>query len=109
MPEMRRLSSSQTDFAARLAALTSIEQSLDEAVERRAAEILADVRSRGDAAVIEYTARFDGLSVAKVADLEIPRASLAQALETLDPPSREALLQAAARVRAYHERQVAKS
>ena len=109
MPEMRRLSSAQADFAARLAELTSIERSLDEAVERRAAEILADVRVRGDAAVIEYTARFDGLSVTKVADLEIPQALLAQALGRLESSSREALLQAAARVRAYHERQVAKS
>ena len=109
MLEMRRLSSSQRDFAARLAELTSIEQSLDEAVERRAAEILADVRMRGDAAVIEYTARFDRLSVSAVADLEIPRSQLAQALQTLDSSAREALLQAAARVRGYHERQLAKS
>jgi histidinol dehydrogenase len=106
---IRRLSSAQPDFAARLEELTAFESAQDEGIERTVAAILADVRARGDAALIEYTARLDGVSAASVAELELPRASLAGALASLDSASREALEQAAARVRSYHERQLAQS
>ncbi len=109
MLELKRLSSADTGFEAELSALTAIEASLDEGIERTAAAILADVRARGDAALLEYTARFDGLSVARAADLEIARSEIDAALARLDAPSREALQQAAGRVRAYHERQRASS
>lgn len=106
---LRRLSSGQPDFDARLAELTALESSLDENIERTVAAILADVRARGDAAVLEYTARFDGVTAGSLAELELPRPELAAALSGLDEGTRRALEEAAARVRRYHERQAAPS
>lgn len=107
--EIRRLSTAQADFPSRLAQLTAIESSQDESVERAVAGIVADVRARGDAALLEYTARFDRLSVERVADLELPREVLDSALARLEGEKRTALEQAADRVRRYHERQLAQS
>ncbi len=74
MPEIARLSTREPGFDARLAALTRLEASQDDAVDRAVAAILADVRGRGDVAVLEYTRRFDRVEAASVADLEIPQA-----------------------------------
>jgi histidinol dehydrogenase len=109
MPEIARLSTAQPDFGRRLAALTAFDAALDEKVEAAAAAILADVRARGDAAVLEYTRRFDGLAAVRVADLELPRKVLEKARSSLKRGSRDALEKAAARIRRYHERQRAKS
>jgi len=106
---IRRLSTAQADFSAQLEQLTSIESSQDESVERAVGEILAEVRRRGDAALLEYTERFDRVKVARVADLELPKQALGQALDGLDAGKRGALEQAAARVRSFHERQLAQS
>ena len=105
MPEIKRLSTTQPDFDAQLAALTALEAAQDEQVERAVAQILDDVRRRGDAAVLDYTARFDRVQAATVAELEIPRAELEAALQRLPAAQREALEQAAERIRRYHERQ----
>ena len=107
--EMRRLSSAQPDFSAQLERLTAIESSQDESVERAVGEILAGVRRGGDAALLEYTERFDRLKAARVSDLELPGSALAEALAALGAEQRGALEQAAGRVRSYHERQVAHS
>ena len=107
--EMRRLSTAQADFSAQLERLTAIESSQDESVERAVGEILSGVRRGGDAAVLEYTERFDRLKAASVADLELPGSALAEALAALGAEQRSALEQAAARVRSYHERQLALS
>jgi histidinol dehydrogenase len=109
MPEIARLSTREPGFDARLAALTRLEASQDEAVDRAVAAIVADVRARGDAAVLEYTRRFDRVEAASVADLEIPRPERERALAGLDPAVRDALGAAAARIRSYHERQRAES
>src|SRR5262245_21133287 len=109
MPEIARLSTGQADFAERLRALTSFDPTLDGEVASRVGEILADVRARGDAAVLEHTQRYDGVRAARVADLELPRAALKAALTGLDRPQRDALAQAAARIRRYHRKQLAKS
>ena len=109
MPEIRRLSSAQGDFDARLAELTAIDNALDGDVERTVGLILDEVRRRGDAALLEYTERLDGVKAARVADLELGADSLQRALSGLDAAARGALEQAAARVRAYHERQRAAS
>src|SRR5882672_803607 len=109
MPEIARLSTAQPDFAERLKALTSFESTLDEEVGRRVREILADVRSRGDAAVLEHTKKYDELSAASVAGLELARATLKSALAGLPRAQRDALAQAAARIRKYHQKQLAKS
>ncbi|HVP71605.1 MAG TPA: histidinol dehydrogenase [Gemmatimonadaceae bacterium] len=109
MPEIARLSSTQPDFAERLKAMTSFDSTLDEDVGRRVREILADVRSRGDAAVLEHTQKYDGVSATSVAGLELSRAALKSALAGLPREQRDALAQAAARIRKYHRRQLAKS
>jgi histidinol dehydrogenase len=109
MPEIARLSSREPDFDRRLAALTALEAGEDEAVERTVAAILADVRARGDAAVLEHTRRLDRVRAGSVRDLEIPRGELDRAAAALEPPVRDALAAAAARIRAYHDRQRAES
>jgi len=109
MPEIARLSTREPGFDRRLAALTRLEASQDEAVDRAVAAIVADVRERGDAAVLEYTHRFDRVAAASVAELEIPRAERDRALAGLEPGVRDALAAAAARIRGYHERQRAES
>ena len=77
----------------------------DAAIEQRVADILADVQKRGDAAVLEYTARFDGLEVASMAALELTQAELKIAFDTIPAAQRDALQAAAKRVRTYHEAQ----
>lgn len=99
------LSTNQPDFQAVLEARLHWSQDTDSAIEQRVADILADVRLRGDAAVLEYTRRFDALSAAGVAELEIPQAELQAALAGLPTAQRQALQAAAARVRKYHEAQ----
>ncbi|MFO1197781.1 MAG: histidinol dehydrogenase [Burkholderiaceae bacterium] len=106
---IRTLDSAQPGFRERLAALLAYEPSQDDAIERAVAQILRDVRARGDEALVEYTRRFDRLQVASAAELELPRAALDDALESLPGAQRDALVAAAARVRAYHERQKAQS
>jgi len=83
----------------------AFEASEDEAIDRVAADIIAQVRQRGDAALLDYTNKFDRLNASSVQALEIPRAERQAALAGLPEPRRHALQQAADRVRAYHERQ----
>ncbi len=109
MPEIARLSTTDADFDARLKALTAFDATFDKDVERDVAAICDDVRNRGDAAVLEHTAKHDGVSKARLADLELSRATLEQARKELDRTQRDALEQAAARIRKYHKRQLAKS
>ena len=77
----------------------------DAEIEQRVAAILADVKTRGDGAVLEYTRRFDGLDAADMGQLELTQDELRAAFETLPDAQRTALSQAAERVRRYHERQ----
>ena len=77
----------------------------DAAIEERVAAILADVQQRGDAAVLEYTARFDGLNAPDLAALELTQAELQAAFDSLPDGQKNALTEAAARVRSYHEAQ----
>jgi len=109
MFEIARLSTTDPDFDARLRALTAFDTMFDQKVEDDVAAILAGVHARGDAAVLEYTERFDGIKVARLADLELSRRELEKARSGLKGGEREALEQAAARIRKYHERQRAKS
>jgi histidinol dehydrogenase len=107
--KLRRLSTRAASFDSELAALTRYEAVEDSAVESAVRAIVADVRDRGDAAVLEYTRRFDRVEANSVSALEVPRAALESALASLPAPQVEALREAAARVRRYHERQVAAS
>jgi len=109
MPEIARLSTTDPDFDARLKALTAFDATFDQKVEDDVAAILAGVSARGDAAVLEYTERFDRIKVARVADLELSRRELEKARSGLKRGERQALEQAAVRIRKYHERQAAKS
>jgi histidinol dehydrogenase len=109
MNEIARLSTRDADFDARLARLTAFDAAQDEVVDRTVADILAAVKSRGDAAVLEYTAHFDGVTAGTLAELELPRELLARARDRLPAVQREALEQAALRVRRYHEKQLAQS
>lgn len=102
---MRRLSTSQANFDARLSELLAFEAAQDPQVDVTVAAILADVKSRGDVAVLEYTARFDGVTARSLTELEIPRAELQAALARIPAARRTALETAAGRVRDYHERQ----
>jgi histidinol dehydrogenase len=102
---LRRLSTDQPDFDAALQRLLHWSAETDSAIEQRVAEILADVRARGDAAVLDYTARFDRLRAPSVAALALSPDELRAAFEAITPAQREALQAAAARVRHYHERQ----
>lgn len=103
--DIRKLDSSADGFAKQLRDVLAFEASEDAAIDRAAAEILADVKTRGDAAVIEYTNKFDRLTAPDMAALELPASALEAALESLEPKRRAALEAAAARVRAYHEKQ----
>jgi histidinol dehydrogenase len=103
--KIRKLDSRSEGFGAALRAVLAFEASEDEAIERSVAGILADVKTRGDAAVLDYTNRFDRLDAPSVAALELRQDVLEAALETLEPKRRAALEAAAARVRGYHEKQ----
>ena len=104
--EIRQLATSAADFEAQFQRVRHGSAQTDSAIEERVAAILADVQARGDAAVLEYTQRFDHLAATTVAELEISRADLQAALNTITPAQRSALEAAAARVRSYHERQL---
>jgi histidinol dehydrogenase len=105
MVAIKRFSSTDADFKAQLDELLAFEGAQDEKIDQTVAAILADVKSRGDSAVIEYTNRFDRLSAKTMAELELPRAELEAALAGLPQDRRDALEAAAARVKSYHERQ----
>ncbi|WP_457980034.1 histidinol dehydrogenase [Ectopseudomonas composti] len=102
---VRRLNAADQDFARHLDHLLSWESVSDDGVNQRVLEIIQAVRERGDAALVEYTQRFDGLAVASMADLILPRERLELALTRISPVQREALEVAAERVRSYHEKQ----
>ena len=88
---IRRLASADSGFAATLDALLHFDHSTDDAIEQTVAEILRRVRSEGDAAVLDYTRRFDHLDVGGMADLELPRSELRHALDRLPAAQRAAL------------------
>ncbi len=101
-----RLDTTEPDFATRFAERLHWSAETDAEIEARVAQILADVRARGDAAVLEYTRRFDGVEAASVAELEIGPQALRAAFEAIPAAQRDALQQAAARIRRYHEAQL---
>jgi histidinol dehydrogenase len=103
---IRQLATTAADFEAEFARVLHWSAETDAAIEQRVADILADVENRGDAAVLEYTQRFDGLAAASMDQLEITQAELKAALEQITPAQRAALEAAAARVRDYHQRQL---
>jgi len=105
MPKPLRLSTASPNFEADFKARLHWSTDTDAAIEQRVADILADVKQRGDAAVIEYTERFDSLKATSMAALELTQAELKAAFDGLPAVQRTALEAAAARVRSYHEAQ----
>ena len=103
---IRRLSSRSVDFNATLEKLLAFEEEADDKLEATVASILADVRRRGDEAVLEYTSKFDRLLLANSAAMELPRDELRAAFDGLPVKQRTALEQAALRVTEYHQKQI---
>lgn len=106
---IKRLNTQDAGFDAELKALLAFETAQDDSIDQVVANILKDVKARGDAAVLEYTNRFDKTTASSLAELEISHAELQAALNGLPSAQREALQAAAARVRSYHEKQVMQS
>jgi histidinol dehydrogenase len=102
---IKRLSTEQADFSEQLDVLLAFEETADEQLEATVAAILADVKKRGDEALLEYTRRFDRLEVNEAAALELPQAELKAAFSGLPVAQCNALEQAAHRVTMYHKRQ----
>ena len=105
MSAIRQLDSLDAGFLETLDRLLAFESATDTRIEDAVSEILAGVKAGGDAAIIEYTRRFDQLDVAAMSELELPRNELEAALEGLPDDQRTALQEAAERVRSYHQRQ----
>ncbi len=107
MPDqsIRRLASTAPGFAARLDALIGFDVAQDASVDETAVRILADVRARGDAAVLEHTARLDRVIAQDMAELTLSATVFSAALGRIGRPERDALEAAATRIRRYHEHQ----
>ncbi len=101
-----RLSTQQADFDATLTKLLAFEETADDKLEATVASILADVKKRGNDAVLEYTRKFDRLPSITEASMELPQSELKAAFEGLPADQKLALEQAAQRVTSYHKKQV---
>ncbi|MEH6345529.1 MAG: histidinol dehydrogenase [Bermanella sp.] len=107
--EIQKLNTQEAEFTASLDKLLAWESVSDHQVQQTVLDILHQVKSRGDDAVIEYSNRFDHLQVTGIDQLEISQSQLLKALENLPHDQSKALLTAAERVRRYHERQRSES
>lgn len=105
MAQIRRLDTSDDDFRTQLDALLAWESVSDAAVNTVVLDVIAQIRERGDAALMDFTQRFDRWQANSASDLEIPLASLADAWERLSAEQRDALEHAADRIRSYAQRQ----
>ncbi|UYZ83873.1 histidinol dehydrogenase [Entomomonas sp. E2T0] len=103
--KIRRLSYNQADFSKQMNDLLSWESVSDDTVNGRVLEIISEVRKRGDAAVVEYTQKFDRVSAKSMAELTFDRERIQQSLARINPEQRKSLELAAERVRLYHEHQ----
>lgn len=102
---LNRLNSTDPDFDARLATLLKREMIVSDDVTTIVSDILQQVRVRGDAAVVEYTNRFDGFSAESMADLVVSQEQMQEALAAISGKQRDALSHAVERIRIYHEKQ----
>ena len=107
--KLRRLSTRERGFDAKLAALTRYQAAQDAGLRRLVSAIIAAVRRRGDAALLAYARRFDGVRARSVAALEVSRNELRRSLNRISGKEKSALTQAATRIRRFHERQLARS
>ena len=105
MKQIRRLNSQDSDFQSQLETLLAWDSATDKSVVTTVENILADVKARGDAAVLEYTAQFDAVNADSLAKLELTQAELNAALERIPTEQRNALETAAQRIRIYAQHQ----
>ena len=103
---VRRLDTRSADFDSGLQRVLRGSAQADAAIEQRVVDIIADVRARGDAALLELTQRFDGFAAAQMAALELTQQDFAAAFDAIPPAQRNALQAAAARIRSFHQRQL---
>lgn len=101
-----RLDTRDSSFDSELGSLLAYEDARDSGIEETVSSILLDVRKRGDAALLEYTNRFDRLDARSMKELDLPKSRLTEALDGLPKDQRESLVEAASRIRSYHEKQV---
>lgn len=106
---MKHLSSTSSEFWNELSDLLAWESSSEERIEQTVKQIIADIRLRGDSALIDFTNKFDRRSVSNAMELEIPHHRLKQAFDELPEAGQKSLATAAARIRSYHERQTQSS
>jgi histidinol dehydrogenase len=102
MVKIAKLNSTQPDFSQVLGRLLRYDTAQDDAIASTVKTIVADIRARGDQALLEYTTKFDQVQASSVAELEIPRSALLDALNGLPSEQREALTEAANRIREFH-------
>lgn len=102
---MKQLNTTAANFDAELKALLAFETAQDPKIDQIVADICADVQNRGDAALVDYTNRFDHMNATSMADLTLSQDQLAAAFQRLSPEVQHALETAAKRVRDYHEHQ----
>ena len=100
---VRQLNTANSDFIKEFEELVAVDASVDVEITRRAEAIVQDVRARGDEAVLEYTNRFDRMSVNSMDELLITAEEMRVALDSLPVDQREALIAAADRIREFHE------
>ena len=105
MPKLKFLSTLDLEFGGKLDSILRVEHETAGSIEATVDEILAAIKSRGDAALVEYTNRFDRTSVSSIDELALTRKDLRSATSLVDESVVDALRQAADRIRNYHERQ----
>jgi len=106
---IRQLDSADEKFDAELTALLDRSADFDPAIENTVHNIIQRIRNDGDAALLDYTREFDQLDVPSATELEMPKAGLQQALDSIETTTRDALQTAAKRIRHFHEKQLDRS
>ena len=109
MIQIKKLNTQDSNFKDQLSQLIFFEAEENTEIEKTVAEILSDVKKRGDQAVIEYTKKFDHADFSSMEDFEISKEELNLALESLPKASKDALEEAAKRVFDYHNKQLMSS
>ena len=109
MVQIKRLNSADISFDQTLQQLLAFENAMDESIDATVAQILAEIKARGNEALIEYTNRFDQVNVHSMTELELTQERLQRALSSLPVEQRQALEDAAERIKTYHEKQVSES
>jgi len=106
---IKRLSTTQTDYQQQMDSLLAWEGVSDEQVNSTVKDILKNIRSRGDEALLEYTNKFDRMNVSSTKELTFTKEQIDAAYNNVPAEQREALEVAAERVRSYHKHQIMES